>query len=376
MADDGLWILRMMTEQFHRDTEGRPLREGRTPPECLKAGEIEYKQCPFPGKRFKHANPMNQSAIVQVSAHWDELADCLAFVREAYTEQNGTWGPDIWDMWRISQIASALPWYYILKGETCPAYAAALSKVMLGAGMWSQRLFVKTFEDGWLPPSKFSSKEIIDLAEQNDVLISPTEVCSASEKMMYRYFDVLTGDPVPHRSPLVAVKDSVMRFGAHYTAFKHIIYLYWLARRFLIADVAAARGSSPLIEQLMIPESEPPDYYIAEPANLAGVPAPMRGAWFKMLADLLKPFAPDRSDQAVRALADEVAIAMAVDHPDPVERAKVAFARLDRIHADTILIVEANFRRAHGVADYTGTVEPSLRDRLVLTPARALFDSL
>lgn len=376
MADDGLWILRMMTEQYHRDTEGRPLREGRTPPQHLKTGEIDYKQCPFPGKRYKHPNPMNQSAIVQVSAHWDALADCLSFIREAYTEQNGAWGPDIWDLWRLSQIASALPWYYILKGETSPAYAAALSKVMLGVGMWSQRMFVKQFEDRWVPPPKFTSKEIIDLAEQNDVLIAPTEVCSASEKMMYRYFDVLTGDPVPHQSPLVEVKDSVMLFGAHYTAFKHVIYLYWLARRFLIADIAAARGTSELIEQLMIPESEPPDYYIAEPGNLASVPPPMRAAWFKMLASLLRPFAPDRSDQPVKDLADEVSAVMAVENADPIARAKIAFERLDRIHNDTILIVERHFRRAHGVADFTGTLDAPLRDRLVLTPARALFDSL
>ena len=74
--------------------------------------------------------------------------------------------------------------------------------------------------------------------------------------------------------------------------------------------------------------------------------------------------------------ADGVIDKDVVENPDPVARAKVAFARLDRIHNDTILIVERHFRRAHGVADFTGTIDAALRDRLVLTPARALFDSL
>src|SRR5262249_43347410 len=45
----GLWVQRMVEERFHRDDEGRPLREGRTPPEFQQPGEIDYRPCPYAG---------------------------------------------------------------------------------------------------------------------------------------------------------------------------------------------------------------------------------------------------------------------------------------------------------------------------------------
>ncbi len=375
---DPLWILRMMTEQFHRDDEGRPLREGRTPPPFLRAGEIEYKQCPFSGTRYRHEKPMNQSAIVQVSAHWDELAGALALFRELCTEQRGAWGPNLIDLWRVAQLGSALPWFFILNGQTSPAYAASLSKVMLGVGMWVQRKYVGMFSERAVPSSQFSNDEIIRFAEETDLLISPTEVCSASEKMMQRFFDVLTGAPPasPPGSPLQSQRAGVLLFGAHYTAFKHLLYLYYLARRMLIADIAAVHGTSPLIARLLEPEVEPPDYFLAEPGDLENVPAAFRAHWFRALADFLVPFAPDLSDAPIRALALEIGVAMGVEHPDPIARAQTAFATLDRIHGDTIIIVENALRRAHSVLPYTGIIDAATRDQLVITSARALFASL
>src|SRR5689334_9490630 len=164
--------MRMVLEQFHRDVEGRPIREGRTPEEFLKPGEIEYKQCPFPGSRYLHPNPMNVSALYQTSAHWDELVGTMAFLREIYAAARGNYGPDTLDLWRVSQLGSALPWFHILRGETSPAYAAALSKAMLGVGIWAQRVFVKTFIDRWVPPQRFTSAQIIQLAEETDTLIA------------------------------------------------------------------------------------------------------------------------------------------------------------------------------------------------------------
>jgi hypothetical protein len=37
VSPSALWVLRMVDERFHRDDEGRPLREGRTPVEYLRA---------------------------------------------------------------------------------------------------------------------------------------------------------------------------------------------------------------------------------------------------------------------------------------------------------------------------------------------------
>ena len=60
-----LLVARMIEERFHRDDEDRPIREGRTPAEFLRDGDIEYRTCPYAGSRFQHANPMNVSALRQ-----------------------------------------------------------------------------------------------------------------------------------------------------------------------------------------------------------------------------------------------------------------------------------------------------------------------
>ncbi|HMG23091.1 MAG TPA: hypothetical protein VK607_17265, partial [Kofleriaceae bacterium] len=123
-----LWVLRMVEERFHRDDEGRPLREGRTPAEHLATDDIEYRPCPYPGSRQAGGRPMNVSALRQTSAHWDEIIEALGFLRTAYAEARGGYGPDVMDLWRVSQLGSALPWFFVLAGQPLPAYAAALSK--------------------------------------------------------------------------------------------------------------------------------------------------------------------------------------------------------------------------------------------------------
>jgi len=52
---------------------------------------------------------MNVSALKQTGARWDEVVDALAFLRAAYTEARGGYGPDVLDLWRVSQLGSALP---------------------------------------------------------------------------------------------------------------------------------------------------------------------------------------------------------------------------------------------------------------------------
>ena len=70
-------IVRLVEEAFHRDDEDRPLREIRTPPAYLRAGDIEHKACPYAGSRARSGCPINVGALRQASAHWPELIDAL-----------------------------------------------------------------------------------------------------------------------------------------------------------------------------------------------------------------------------------------------------------------------------------------------------------
>ena len=358
----------MLEEQFHRDDEGRPIREGRTPPELLREGEIEYRRCTYSGSRFQHANPMNVSALRQTSAHWDAVLDAVAVLRTTYQEARGRYRADLWDVWRVSQLGSGLPWFFILhEGETCPAYAAALSKATLGVGIWAQRHFVDSLIRT-SPSSRLTAQEILDTAEANGTLIADHEVCAAGDKMMLKFFEAFVDEtPEIGHSKLAARRDEALRFGAHYLAFKQWLWLYWLARRFLLEDLAAAVGRTPEIDERMDPEGEPPDFFLVQPERVAEMPLVQRTHWFRGLAATVEPFLPDRSDASYAPLVMRLAEIMGADLGSGAARAANQFAALDELSGEVAATVEAGFRGT------PGTFGPAMRDRLVRDTPRALF---
>jgi hypothetical protein len=386
----------MVGEQFHRDTEDRPIREGRTPPELLREGEIEFRQCPYSGSRYMHARPMNMSALRQTSAHWDEVLDALAFLRTAYGDARGGYKADVLDIWRVGQIGSALPWYFILReNTTCPAYVAALSKATLGIGIWGWREFVTALTTRKLVP-RFTSQLMLETAEANQTLISDYEVCAAGDKMMLKFFDVLTADTIEVKGTgeiarLVGARDEVLRFGSHYVAFKQWIWMFWLARRTLYEIVQAALGPQPELEERMDPTGEPPDFFALAAPNMTELPLAARAQWFGMLATLVEVFAPDRSDTAMRehafalakvmgevpAQADAIAAEVArvtganAEASTRVGHAIGTYAALDALLGDVLATVEAGFR-----GDTSARFDAAARDRVIRMPPRAVFAKL
>ena len=356
-----LWVLRLVEERFHRDDEGRPIREGRTPPELLRTGEIEYRTCPYPGSRLHHANPMNVSALKQTGAHWDEIVDTLALLRAIYTEMRGRYGPDLFDLWRVSQLGSALPWFYILRGDTAPAFAAALAKATLGTAMVSHFGMCKLFE-GWTPPA-LTPASVLELAEQWKTMIGRTEVCSASAAMIEKFVEPLAGDAQVVRdvAGLGAWRADLMRFGAAYIALKHALWVYYHARRFLYADVWRAKGESPELVALVRATIEPPDCYRVEPPDPAAVPPPMRAAWFHQLAALHVPLGGDEPVlEALHRMADVMGKG---EPPDATYR------ELDAICGEILACVEAGLRGAPCDEKF----DEAARDRVLAASPRSLF---
>ena len=389
-------VLRMVEERFHRDAEGRPIREGRTPRELLRDGEIEYRQCPYPGTRYLNERPMNVSALRQTSAHWDEVMDAVAVLRSAYAGARGGYRSDAMDIWRVSQLGSALPWFYILRrGEACPAYAAALSKATLGIGIWGHRMLVKMLAERQLI-GRFTSQLMLDTAEDTGTLVAVREVCAAPDRMLIKFFDGFTADSVEvagagEVAQLVSAQGELLRFGAHYIAFKQWLWMYWIARRCLFRELAGVLGPLPGMAQLMDESGEPPDFFALDPdAAVAGAPA-MRGLWFRVLARFVEPFSPDGSDAAMRdhaerlaavmgelpARTDELAAEFARATGAPAEasarvgRAVGTYAALDAVFGDVLATVE----RGLGGGD-APVFDAALRDRLLRAPPRALFAGL
>jgi len=362
----------------------------------IRPGEIEYRPCPYPGSRYLNERPMNMSALRQTSAHWDEVMDAIAFLRVAYQEVRGGYRGDVMDIWRVSQLGSALPWFYILRqGATCPAYAAALSKATLGVGIWGHRVFVKMLAERKLIP-RFTSQIMLDTAEETGTLVAETEVCAASDKMMLKFFDVFTADGVATTgvgevAPLVAARDELLRFGAHYIAFKQWIWLYWIARRHLYLDVASALGPWAGMDELMDPTGEPPDFCVLQPDDVAGIPLERRGLWFGILAGFVESFSPDGSDPPMRAHAARLATVMgepparcddiasevarttgaSAEAAARVARAVGMYAALDALLGDVLATTELGFR-----GEPAPVFTAAMRDRVLHTSPRALFAGL
>jgi hypothetical protein len=348
-------VVRMVTESFHRDEENRPLRESRTPSEFLKPGDIEHKKCPYQGSRQFHEKPMNVGALRQTSAHWDEITDALAVLRGGYSDARKLGdAPELMDLWRISQLGSALPWWFILRDEPLPAYAAALSKATLGVGIWAQQMLMRSLVGAWTEPV-FTAANIMESVEETGTLIGTREVCAGSDKMLMKFFETYL-DGSPGTGTLVESRAAVLRFGAHYANFKLVMWLYFLARRYLYFD---AGGTTDLLSR----GAEPPDFFILEPQNAAAIPPEMRKLWFAgKLAGLVIPFAGDDSDAMFASAALRIADAMGV-------RAAPAttFATLDQIFLDVVRQTEA------GLGGDPATITTEITDMLIASGTRAFF---
>jgi hypothetical protein len=313
-------VVRMIEERGLRDVEGRPLREGRTPADLLRDGDIEYKTCPYSGSR--NGKPMNASALRQMGAHWDEACSELAALRAAHDRVLGVTRPGLMDVWRVSQLGSSLPWFYLFRDGSVPAHVAALAKATLGQGIWAQRVLARTLTDpSWQLP-ELTPHAILELAEASGTLVGETEVCSGGDKMLLQFFEVLVGD---HTAP--AADDAQLAFGAHYANFKLLLWIYFLARRFLCADAGAP----------LDPAVEPPDFFIIEPPDLRATTMPVRLGWFRQLASLVVPFAPGGADLRLRTIADGIAAIMGISVGQP---SQLAFATLEKTFAQVVSIVE------------------------------------
>lgn len=301
---------------------------------------------------------MNASALRQTGAHWDEICDALARLRVLHDRVRAVAQPQLMDIWRVAQLGSSLPWFFIFRDQPVPAYAAALAKASLGMGIWAQRVFVRTITEGWEPPV-LTAETILEIAEANGTLIGETEVCSGGDKMLLRYFDIHV-TPSPGEGALELPDSEVLRFGAHYANFKLALWIYFLARRFLYADLGESGA------ELLNAPVEPSDFFLVEPTDLAGTAPAKRMGWLRSLADLIVPFASDASDLPLRDHAFAIAAAMGEGRaPD------VTWAALDEVFARIVAHVEVGLRGSGTAADID--VPPEVRDRLVGGSPRALF---
>jgi hypothetical protein len=393
----------MVIETSLRDAEGRLLRENRAPAEAIRPGEIDMKKCPYPGSRQTEPPlPMNMSALRSMKHHWDDVINSVCLMRVAYQEITRVEQMGVFDLWRVSQLGSALPWYFIFAHrELAPVYAASLAKATLGMGIWAQTVFVRMAVEQWTPPA-LTSETILELAEGNSTLLAEREVCAAPVKMLLRFYDALLDlapeVKTPEMQRLVDNKTAVAKFGAYYTNMKLALYVMFLARRFVYADLLAALPDSeitPELRSLMDAECEPPDMIMIALADMPAMPLMKRAGFLASLVMNLVPLTPDRSDVPLQAAMVEVAASMLVpdapalvvaevietqgvtsDQATVAARAIATWARLDHLFARVVGIVENGMRGAVGIDLHHGPITAEDRDHLVVVSGRPVLTRL
>lgn len=182
------------------DTEGRPLLERFAPPQLQQGVPMELVECRYSGSRFKHANPMNVSALRQMQEHWDDALEGIAYLRSLYCVPE----PEVTclDLWRIGELCARLPEFLVYRADSplhsgiVPAHVAAIFKIAVGLNHATLRF---TELNMLTHPEKLGVAidvdELYSFIEAQQFLISPHGVCAGPEKLIRRAVRALVANP-------------------------------------------------------------------------------------------------------------------------------------------------------------------------------------
>jgi hypothetical protein len=194
-----------------RDAEGRPLGEGKQA--NLRAGApMVLGACRYPGSRFEHALPMNQSALQQLRRHWQACRGLLDWARRAHVGQVGANRATFSDVWRSARVAQTLPGWLLLRDRepvpdgTLPPPIAATFKIVIGITFAAQDLHLRrALDDRYDAHAPAEPDQLLDHVEQHGLLIGPTQVCAGPTGMIREVVALLIGGDAQARlEPAVA----------------------------------------------------------------------------------------------------------------------------------------------------------------------------
>jgi len=179
------------------DMEGRPLMESKAPAQAWKEGvPHELQVCEHAGSRFKHENPMNVSALKQMSRHFHAAVECLADLRHAYSARVQPVQTFL-DIFRMAEACALLPAYLALQRQDASQNAllpeiAVLAKMGFGIQVLARELSLRSIiesEREQLPP--IDARSIFEYAERESFLIGPKEVCAGPTQFIIHVLDLI-----------------------------------------------------------------------------------------------------------------------------------------------------------------------------------------
>jgi hypothetical protein len=97
------------------DASGRPLSEGSAPPQARPEGAMEYVACPYADTRASANKPMNRSALVSMTACWQQICDWSRTVSRAYQARWPVREFTFLDLWRVAAVLRTAPFFILLR---------------------------------------------------------------------------------------------------------------------------------------------------------------------------------------------------------------------------------------------------------------------
>lgn len=183
-AAPGLLFLQPLPLAHCRDVEGRPLLEGKAPPELLGNVPLELVECRYAGSRYRHAKPMNLSAWQQMARHWPGIVGGLGWLRRLYVGQRPPDGVRLLEFWQIAKAGALLPAFLTYRADAptassaLPVVAAGLYKVSLGLFNTVQNMVLAgLFHGDVTPRTLVNPAAVLAYAEAQQMFIGAAEVC-------------------------------------------------------------------------------------------------------------------------------------------------------------------------------------------------------
>jgi hypothetical protein len=191
------WIMSRHVQEY-LDVAGRPLGEGRAA--AFRHAQTEMQSCPYAGRRYHHAKPMNVSALRQITPAWEQIVTMLSWLGQRYRARRQR---DITTYDDLALVTSAgvfladfvaLRQHQPLRSGEVPVLISGLYKACLG---FQEATFLgsmqERFADVRTPTHLPDAAGFYDYVEEHEFLIGEAEVCSGSAAMIMEAYEAMTG---------------------------------------------------------------------------------------------------------------------------------------------------------------------------------------
>ncbi|MBI3516703.1 MAG: hypothetical protein HY060_21950 [Proteobacteria bacterium] len=243
------------------DQAGRPLGEGKLPAEALGDVPMTLRACRYPGSRFRHAHPMNLSALQQIKDCWDDCREMLVWLRAHHLESVGSDRVTLSDLWRIARLGQSLPGWMLLRRVDpiadggLPTAVAAVFKVVIGINLATQSLHLTSMLNGTYDDDDAAdAQHLLDHIEAHGLLIGPNQVCAGPRRMIAEVLELLiaggrrpaSGDDA--LATLIGDPAAFSRYAAQAMRFQAAGYVADVFGHALVHAVAATLDAHPATE--------------------------------------------------------------------------------------------------------------------------------